>query len=69
MSTDSLVDLAPFDPRLPEMACEEAFGSRLAWIVQSPDYFEMQTIGRRREDDEYETASPLRRPFRRTAVR
>jgi hypothetical protein len=30
MSTGSVIDLGPFDPQLPEMACKEAFGSRLA---------------------------------------
>jgi hypothetical protein len=37
MFAGSVVDLAPFVAQLSEMACQEAFGSRLAWIVQSPD--------------------------------
>jgi hypothetical protein len=33
MFTGSGIDLAPFVPQLPEMACKEALGSPLAWIV------------------------------------
>ena len=33
MFTGSVIDLAPFVPQLPEMACKEALGSPLTWIV------------------------------------
>jgi hypothetical protein len=33
MFTGSVIDLAPFAPQLPEMACKEVFGSALAWMV------------------------------------